>query len=171
MHLQTASLPWLYSPFLSHRLPLPPHPPVLHSLLFPSSFKGASVVTGPPCQSCVWPAAYRNPCLWQDRLSRAGWRLFGWQKATLARGKFIKSLELRAGQRITVKISRIPPKWGDPKNMPFILTKVCSALSLRGSIQLVANSWLQDGLQPLMFISSANLCCNSVATESSVSDL
>lgn len=29
--------------------------------------------------------------------------------------------------------------------MPFNLTKVCSALSLRGSVQLVANSCLQDG--------------------------
>lgn len=28
--------------------------------------------------------------------------------------------------------------------MPFNLTKVCSVLSLQGSIQLVANSWLQD---------------------------
>lgn len=28
--------------------------------------------------------------------------------------------------------------------MPFNLTKVCSALSLRGSVQLVANSCLQD---------------------------
>lgn len=144
---------------------LPPrHPSVLHSLIALSPFKGDLAVPSPLCQS-------RNPCCWQDKLSLAGQSLFGWQRTTVARGKCIESLELRAGQRITVKIQRIPPKWVDPKNMPFNLTKVCSMLSLRGSIQLVADSWLQDGLQPLMSISSANSCCNSAATESSGRDL
>lgn len=159
MHLQSAAFPRLHSLFLSHCLPFPHHPPVLHSPIAPSPFKGDSAVPSLLSQS-------RNPCCWQDQLS-----LFGWQRPIVPRGKHIKYLELRAGQRITVKIQRIPPKWGDPKNMPFNLTKVCSVLSLRGSFQLVANSWLQDGLQPLMSISSANLCCNSAATESSVNDL
>lgn len=159
MHLQSAAFPWLYSLFLSQCLPFPPHPPVLHSLIVPSPFKGDSAVPRPLSQS-------RNSCCWQDQLS-----LFGWQRAPVARGKCIKSLELRAGQRITVKIQRTLPKWGDPKNMPFHLTQVCSVLSLQGRIQLVANSWLQDELQPLRPISSANFCCNSAATESSVSDL